>query len=405
MYLRYPQLRLAERDRPGCCRSNASTPVPPKPRLAPEEILRRIGEMAKFPGRKTEDVLRDAERREGARRLQRVRAGPLPRRAGEADLLARVFQFEPDEALIIETDLPETRAVLERPAQRSVFQRARIRLPAVEHQRPFRQGQSSDGRFRAVIALERSRRAQLARSRRLHRRRDLRPLVRMRQRADRRRSSASKLAELRDHLPADTPVVTPEQRAEELRAAGARLPAAAAVVTADPGQPGFRAAAWRSSPAAQPGSAMRPRCSWLSSAPMSSSPAVRCSELEDAADTHNAAEQRPLPRRPGRCQAGRGHRRAGRANDRRIRQDRHPRQQCRRNPDGAAGGHPDARLELNFRPQHKVRLSLYARGWAAHDCPEIRRDRQHLVRRRHERRARAARITRRPKPRCRCSRG
>ena len=51
------------------------------------------------------------------------------------------FQFDPDEALIIETEMPERAALLEHPAQRPLFQRAGICLSPVQHQ--WRDGQAS----------------------------------------------------------------------------------------------------------------------------------------------------------------------------------------------------------------------------------------------------------------------
>ena len=49
-----------------------------------------------------------------------------------------------------------------------------------------------------------------------------------------RRIKRVKLAELRDHLPADTPAVTPDERAEELRLRRARLPAPPPLVIPPP---------------------------------------------------------------------------------------------------------------------------------------------------------------------------
>ena len=98
------------------------------------------------------------------------------------------FQLEPDEALIIETELPEQRPYWNIQLNDPYFNALEYvyRLSSTNgHYAKV----SSDGRFRAVIALDDPRRAQLARSGRLQRGRHLRPLVRLRQRADCRPSS------------------------------------------------------------------------------------------------------------------------------------------------------------------------------------------------------------------------
>lgn len=190
-------------------------PVPPKPRLTADEIYRRIGEMAKFPARKTKQYFRmqnGVMDRVGWNVFEPIRmAGALVKQT----YWPANFQFDPDEALIIETEIPARAPywniqlndplfnALEYVYRLSSTNGAMARL-------------SSDGRFRAVIALEDpgvpnwldpagyteggiyGRWYDC----------DSEPLPTIKR---------VKLAELRAHLPPDTPVVTPEERAEELR--------------------------------------------------------------------------------------------------------------------------------------------------------------------------------------------
>ena len=163
--------------------------VPPKPRLTPEEIYRRIGEMAKFPARKTKQYFKmqnGVMDRVGWNVFEPIRmAGALVKQT----YWPANFQFDPDEALIIETEIPS----------RAPYWNVQLNDPlfnALEYVYRLSSTNgamatlSSDGKFRAVICAGRPRRTQLARSGWLHRRRHLRPLVRLRQRAACRRSSA-----------------------------------------------------------------------------------------------------------------------------------------------------------------------------------------------------------------------
>jgi hypothetical protein len=190
-------------------------PVPPKPRLGPEEIYARMAEMAKFPARKTRAYYRmqnGVKDRVGFNVFEPVRY--------EGALVKQVywpacFQLDDDEALIIETELPETRPYWNIQLNDPYFNALEYvyRLSSLNgHTAKV----SSDGRFRAVIALEDpgvpnwldpagyeeggiyGRWYDCSSS--------PTPVIRR-----------VKLAELREHLPADTPVVTPEQRGEELR--------------------------------------------------------------------------------------------------------------------------------------------------------------------------------------------
>ena len=189
--------------------------VPPKPRLSPEEIIHRIEEMAKFPARKTrqyfrlQNAVKDAV---GFNVFQPLRmAGALVKQT----YWPACFQLADDEALIIETEIPA----------RAPYWNIQLNDPlfnALEYVYRLSSTNgamaklSSDGKFRAVIALtdpgvptwldpagynEGGIYGRWYDC-------DSEPVPTIRR---------VKLAELRDHLPPDTPVTTPQERAEELR--------------------------------------------------------------------------------------------------------------------------------------------------------------------------------------------
>ena len=191
------------------------SPVGPKPRLTPEQIHHNIAEMARFPARKTrlyyamQNGVRD---RVGFNAFEPVRyTGALTKQV----YWPACFRFEPDEALIIETAVPERCAYwniqLNDPYFNALEYVYRLSSTNGHYARL-----SSDGKFRAVIALT-----------------DpgvpnwLDPAGYTEGGIYGRWFDADscptpdlkrvKLADLRQHLPADTPVVTPEERAEELR--------------------------------------------------------------------------------------------------------------------------------------------------------------------------------------------
>ena len=190
-------------------------PVPPKPRLTPEEIYRRIGEMAKFPARKTKQYFKmqnGVMDRVGWNVFEPIRmAGALVKQT----YWPANFKFDAGEALIIETEIPSRAPYWNIQLNDPLFNALEYvyRLSSTNGAMATL---SSDGRFRAVISLEDpgvpnwldpagyteggiyGRWYDC----------DSEPLPTIKR---------VKLAELRDHLPADTPVVTPEQRAEELR--------------------------------------------------------------------------------------------------------------------------------------------------------------------------------------------
>nr|WP_086491938.1 hypothetical protein [Novosphingobium panipatense] len=190
-------------------------PVPPKPRLTPEDIVSRIGEMARFPARKTRlyyPMQNGVKERVGFNVFEPVR---MPGALAKQVYWPACFQFDPDEALIIETELPPDRPYwniqLNDPLFNALEYVYRLSSTNGHYARA-----SADGKLRAVIALT-----------------DpgvpnwLDPAGYTEGGIYGRWYDCSsaptptitrvKLAALRDHLPADTPVVTPEQRAEELR--------------------------------------------------------------------------------------------------------------------------------------------------------------------------------------------
>ena len=189
-------------------------PVPPKPRLTPADIQARIVEMAKFPKRKTDlyyEMQNSVKRNVGWNVFEPVR---YPGALVKQTYWPAVFQFDADEALIIATDLPEKRPYWNIQLNDPYFNA----LEYVYRQSSLNGHQAkvaSDGRFYAVIALEDpgvpnwldpagyleggiyGRWYEC----------DTEPTPTIKR---------VKLSDLRDHLPSDTPVVTPQQRADEL---------------------------------------------------------------------------------------------------------------------------------------------------------------------------------------------
>ncbi|WP_298199815.1 hypothetical protein [Novosphingobium sp.] len=190
-------------------------PVPPKPRLSPAEIIHRIGEMSRFPARKTRlyyPMQNGVKDRVGYNVFEPVR---MPGALAKQVYWPACFQLDPDEALIIETALPDIRPYwniqLNDPLFNAVEYVYRLSSTNGHYARP-----SSDGRLRAVIALtdpgvpnwlDPAGYTEGGIYGRWYDC-DSAPVPTI---------SRVKLTALRDHLPPDTPVVTPEQRAEELR--------------------------------------------------------------------------------------------------------------------------------------------------------------------------------------------
>jgi len=189
--------------------------VPPKPRLSPEQIVERIREMAKFPARKTNlyyAMQNGVKERVGFNMFEPVR---YPGALVKQTYWPACFQFEADEALIIETEIPESAPYWNIQLNDPYFNALEYvyRLSSTNGAMATL---SSDGKYRGVIALD-----------------DpgvpnwLDPAGYLEGGIYGRWYDCSsepvpsitrvKLKDLRANLPADTPVVTPAQRAEEIR--------------------------------------------------------------------------------------------------------------------------------------------------------------------------------------------
>ena len=190
-------------------------PVPPKPRLQPEEILARIREMARMPARKTKlyfGIQNGVKERVGYNIFEPVRMkGALSKQV----YWPAIFQFDADEALIIETDLPEHRPYWNIQLNDPLFNALEY-VYRLSSTNGAMAKVASDGRLYAVISLDDPGvpnwldPAGYTEGGIYGRWYDCdtnpTPIIKR-----------VKLADLRNHLPADTPVVTPEERAEELR--------------------------------------------------------------------------------------------------------------------------------------------------------------------------------------------
>jgi hypothetical protein len=189
--------------------------VPPKPRLTSEQIMARIQEMAKFPARKTRlyyGMQNGVKERVGFNIFEPVRyAGALAKQV----YWPACFQLEEDEALIIETEMPAHRPYWNIQLNDPYFNALEYvyRLSSLNgHTARL----STDGKFRAVIALTdpavpnwldpAGYKEGGIYGRWFDCDTNPTPIIKR-----------VKLSELREHLPRDTPVVSPEERAEELR--------------------------------------------------------------------------------------------------------------------------------------------------------------------------------------------
>lgn len=190
-------------------------PVPPKPRLTQTDIIQRLRGMAKYPVRKSRlyyGMQNDIRERVGVNTFEPVR---IPGALTKQVYWPAVFEFNPDEALIIETDLPEVRPYWNIQLNDPYFNAIEYVYRLSSTNGAMAQV-DADGRFRAVIALEdpgvpnwldpagftegtiygRWYGCDSAPT----------PTI-----------TRVPLADLRKHLPADTPVATPQERAEQLR--------------------------------------------------------------------------------------------------------------------------------------------------------------------------------------------
>jgi hypothetical protein len=190
-------------------------PVPLKPRLTPEEVTARLRKMARYPWRKAHNYYQmqnGIRERVGVNTFEPVR---IPGALSKQVYWPAVFELEDGEALIIETDLPQTRPYWNVQLNDPYFNAVEYvyRLSSTNGAMAT---VSADGRFRAVIALEdpgvpnwldpAGFKQGTVYGRWYDCDSSPTPTI-----------TRVLLAELRDHLPADTPVVTPEARAEEIR--------------------------------------------------------------------------------------------------------------------------------------------------------------------------------------------
>jgi len=186
-----------------------------KQRLTPEEILGRIDHMAWMPARCQKlfyAMQNDIKAKVGINAFDPVKLGGSFTRQV---YLPAVYELEDDEALIIETDLPEVRRYWN-------FQLNDPYLNATEYVYRLSSTNghfakvSSDGKFRAVISLEDPGVPNWLdpagfKQGTIYGRWydcDSCPTPSLKR---------VKFSELREHLPADTPTITSEERAEELR--------------------------------------------------------------------------------------------------------------------------------------------------------------------------------------------
>jgi hypothetical protein len=188
--------------------------VPLKPRLKPEEIAERIKLMAKFPVRCSKMFLgmqNGIKKEVGINTFMPVRYMGMSKQV----YWPAVFELNNDEALIIETDMPKERPYWNIQLNDPYFNACEYvyRLSSLNGAT----GKiSSDGRFRAVIALSDPGVPNWLDPAGFNEGTiygrwygcDSNPLPIIKR---------VPLAKVREHLPADTPKVTPDQRAEELR--------------------------------------------------------------------------------------------------------------------------------------------------------------------------------------------
>jgi hypothetical protein len=190
-------------------------PVPPKPRLTPEQIGERLGEVAKFPLRMNRmfyDIQNQVKSAVGTNSFFAVRYAGIGSRQV---YWPAVFDFDADEALIIETEMPEVAPYWNIQLNDPYFNAIEFvyRLSSTNGAMATL---SSDGKLRAVVSLTdpgvpnwldpAGYTEGTIYGRWYDCSSDPTPTLKR-----------VKLAELRDHMPADTPMVTPEQRADELR--------------------------------------------------------------------------------------------------------------------------------------------------------------------------------------------
>lgn len=189
-------------------------PVGLKKRLSPEEILERIDHMAQMPARCTKlfyEMQNSVKRNVGVNVFEpAIYGGSFTRQV----YLPAVYDFEPGEALVIETDLPAQRRYWNWQLNDPYFNATEYVYRLSSTNGHFAHV-ASDGRFYAVIAQDDPGVPNWLDAAGFYQGTvygrwydcDSHPVPTMKR---------VKVSEIRDHLPADTPVVTPEQRAEQL---------------------------------------------------------------------------------------------------------------------------------------------------------------------------------------------
>jgi hypothetical protein len=186
-----------------------------KQRLTPDEILERIDHMARMPARATRlfyEMQNSVKRNVGVNVFEpAVYGGSFTRQV----YLPAVYDFAPGEALIVETDLPKQRRYWNWQLNDPYFNATEYVYRLSSTNGHFAHV-ASDGRFYAVIAQEDPGVPNWLDAAGFYQGTiygrwydcDSSPTPTMKR---------VKLSEVRDHLPADTPTVTPEERAEQLR--------------------------------------------------------------------------------------------------------------------------------------------------------------------------------------------
>lgn len=189
-------------------------PVPPKPRLSVEDILTRIRHMAAMPGRATELFYGMQNQIRSSAGINVFQPAPIAGALSRQIYVPAVFEFSPGEALIIETELPEVRPYwnfqLNDPYYNAIEYVYRMSSTNGHYAKVSR-----DGKFRAVISLEDPGvpnwldPAGFTEGTIYGRWYDCdscpTPTIKR-----------VPFNEVRDHLPPDTPVVTAEERAQQL---------------------------------------------------------------------------------------------------------------------------------------------------------------------------------------------
>lgn len=186
-----------------------------KKRLSPEEILERVDHMARMPIRTTKlfyGMQNAVKASVGVNVFEPVRyGGALSRQV----YLPAVFEFEDDEALMLETELPKVRRYWNFQLNDPYFNAAEYVYRLSSTNGHFAKV-SADGKFRAVISLKDPGVPNWLdpagfKQGTIYGRWydcDSCPTPTLKR---------IKFSKIRDHLPADTPLVTPEERAEQLR--------------------------------------------------------------------------------------------------------------------------------------------------------------------------------------------